>query len=194
MFEIELKTHVKNRDEVYKKLSEFAEFVHSVKKDDTYYSLNLKENFHISARIRKEIQKSSEGESSLFYLTYKKKELKIDSEGTKIEVNDEKESVLSNPEALESLLFDSGFKVSLKKVKIVDGFTIQTDLGKCNLELCNVEKLGDFLEIEILCENNSAETVKKANKIIKSYFAECEIDESEIEEKYYSQLLKEIEN
>lgn len=190
MYEIELKAHVKEPEKVSEKLHKIAKFIHSVKKEDSYYTLE-KDSKRITARIRKETEFLNGGKKENFLLTYKKKELRLDSSGNLIEVNDEKETNLSSEEALSELFLDSGFNISLKKTKEVEVFQTDTKEGKCTLELCNVEPLGFFLEIEILSEKNDLQTVKNAEEIIKNFFFQCSLKESDIEEKYYSELLKE---
>lgn len=198
MFEIELKAHVKNHEETLKKLHEISEFVHYVNKSDTYYHLektssNVSDRNYISTRIRKVTELSSSDRFEKFYLTYKQKELRTETDGTQIEVNDEKECELSDPKAIEALLKDSGFKVVLQKTKIVHGFKTLTEFGDCNLELCTVPPLGDFLEIEILSRNDDPSTVKSIFEKIKNYFTLCGLSESDIEGRYYSEMLKEYQ-
>ena len=56
-----------------------------------------------------------------------------------------------------------------------------------------IEKTPDGSEIEILSEKNDLQTVKNAEEIIKNFFFQCSLKESDIEEKYYSELLKECQ-
>ena len=192
MYEIELKAHVKEVSKVSETLHKIAKFIHSVKKEDSYYTLE-KDSKKITARIRKETEFLNGEKKESFFLTYKKKEMKLNNSGKLIEVNDEKETYLSSEDALSALFIDSGFNISLKKTKEVKVFQTDTKAGKCTLELCNVEPLGFFLEIEILSEKNDLQTVKNAEEIIKNFFFQCSLKESDIEEKYYSELLKECQ-
>ena len=52
MYEIELKAHVKEVSKVSETLHKIAKFIHSVKKEDSYYTLE-KNSKKITARIRK---------------------------------------------------------------------------------------------------------------------------------------------
>ena len=104
MYEIELKAHVDDRDATIAKINTFASFCGKVQKSDTYYKLIQGER-KISARIRTE----SSDSATKPLLTYKRKELRIDENGTKTEVNDEKECELSDPEPLIALFTDIGF-------------------------------------------------------------------------------------
>ena len=192
MYEIELKAHVKEVSKVSETLHKIAKFIHSVKKEDSYYTLE-KDSKKITAIIRKETEFLNGEKKESFFLTYKKKEMKLNNSGKLIEVNDEKETYLSSEDALSELFIDSGFNISLKKTKEVEVFQTDTKAGICTLELCNVEPLGFFLEIEILSEKNDLQTVKNAEEIIKNFFFQCSLKESDIEEKYYSELLKECQ-
>lgn len=196
MIEIELKAHVRNREALITQLKSFSEFEQKVTKKDTYYHLPLNGRSingkdYISTRIRKEYKEDQNGTSVTNYLTYKRKELRTDSTGAAIEVNDERESILNDAAALEALFSDIGFKPALYKEKIVEDFGTETPYGKAELELCNVQGLGDFLEIEILSPTNDAETVENIQKELKVLLKKSGIPETEIEKRYYSEMLKE---
>lgn len=213
MTEIELKSHVFDRKKIIENLNSFAKYEKTVTKDDTYFHLqkgeksaqknqdaqktsdgskNTKKNY-ISARIRRQTEKTEKGTKTTNFLTYKEKELKTDTNGISIEVNDEKESEISEAEAVEILLNDIGFTPALKKHKEVMVFSAQTEYGKATLELCNVQRLGDFIEIEILSSKNDTQTVEKIQGALKKLLSECKIPEKDIENRYYSEMLKELD-
>lgn len=196
MTEIELKAHVFDREKLIENLNSFAKYERTVTKDDTYFHLEKKsaEKNYISARIRRQTEKTENGTETVNFLTYKKKELKTDSNGIPIEVNDEKEAEISNAKAVETLFSDIGFVPALKKHKEVMIFSAETEHGKANLELCNVEKLGDFIEIEILSEKNDPQTVEKIQAELKNLLSKCGIPEKDIEKRYYSEMLNELKN
>ncbi len=195
MFEIELKAHLQDRNSLLKLLPSFATFAGSVRRDDTYYNFFTPENKKIAARIRIETPVEAPGISlpnpvkPAILLTYKRKEIKTDSSGTSIEINDEKECSLSDRETLEALLLDTGYKFSHSKTKSVIDFKYKD----ATIEVVNIEKLGDFVEIEILSPSNDDETVKKYQEELKSILAKCNIDSSQIEERYYSDMLRELQ-
>lgn len=200
MTEIELKAHVYNREKLIEKLNQFAKYEKTVTKDDTYFHLEKKsaqkkacEKNYISARIRQQTEKTENGTKTTYFLTYKKKELKTDSKGISIEVNDEKESEISDAETVKILFEDIGFTTALKKHKEVMIFSAETDQGKANLELCNVEKLGDFIEIEILSNKSDQNTIEKTQGELKNLLSKCGIPEKDIEKRYYSEMLKSLE-
>ena len=188
MYEIELKAHVTDREKTIAKLNAFATYCGMVQKSDTYYKNAAK----ISARIRTETEMLNDADTSgqqgkqRVFLTYKRKELRLDANGAAIEVNDEKECELSDGTALESLLTDSGFAVSIKKEKTVMGWVC----GSAHLELCTVPPLGDFLEIEILSSANDSATVEKCQSELKTLLHKAGIPNENIERRYYSDMLR----
>lgn len=197
MTEIELKAHVFDRAKLIQTLKEFAVYEQTVFKDDTYYHLATEKTQqngknYISVRIRKETKKTENGNETTNYLTYKKKELITGKDGPSTEVNDEKETKISNPESVETLLKDIGFTPAQKKQKEVTAYVTQTVSGKATLELCNIHKLGDFLEIEILSEKNDAETIQKIQRELKNLLFKCGIPEKDIEKRYYNEMLEQL--
>lgn len=63
-----------------------------------------------------------------------------------------------------------------------------TEYGQVHLELCNIPQLGDFLEIEIVTETCTNEDGIRDR--LKSLIEQSGIPLSNIEERYYSELLK----
>ena len=199
MFEVELKAHVCNREELIKKLNSFADYIRTVEKSDVYYHLPVStgssgKKSYISTRIRTERHSDAQEEKYTYYLTYKKKEIMQNSDGISSELNDEKETTLSDVKAVEVLLLDIGFKPALRKEKKVQVYQTQTEYGTASLELCTVAKLGDFIEIEILSETDDEKTVSAIQDTLKSLLLKCGIPLENIEPKYYSELLAEIKN
>lgn len=195
MYEIELKAHVYNKEETIKILNTFAKYVGFFQKQDTYYRLQKQNNNDfISVRIRKEQAKQEQNTFEKIYLTYKQKELKDTTDGTKIEVNNEKECELSNTETITSILLDTGFSEYLTKSKTVEKFTYQTPCGIATIEICTIPPIGDFIEIEILNNENTKSNVEQIKEEILSILNKCNIPQSQIENKFYSQLLKEAKS
>lgn len=194
MYEIELKAHVYNRDLVISSLNEFATYICKRSKKDTYWSLYKEDGSKVSVRIRKESVLKDSVYFSENTFTYKKKEKKVaDSQGNQIEVNDENEISLSDEDSLvlEKLFSDIG-TVHLRKTKEVENWVYETNSGMANIELCTVDPLGDFLEIEIISSENDAATVQNIQNEIKKIFTRCQIDLNCIENRYYSELLKNV--
>lgn len=193
-FEIELKAHVYNRKEIIEKLNSVAQYLGHTYKKDTYFHLPSQ----ISVRIRNQKEESSDKNTSKNkiqnYFTYKKKETKLLENGTQIEVNIENESLVENPDALEQLFFDLGGKTAYTKEKDVEHWEYLFENELLHIELCTVPPLGDFLEIEVIKEVQDEKTVQKITKLQEQLLSDCNIPLSQIEPKYYSQMLKEIQN
>lgn len=193
MFEIELKAHVINRENVINRLNEMARYLCSRNKEDVYYTLLKLDGSDIGVRIRCESVKTDGKISEERTFTYKRKEIKKDISGNSIEVNDENEINLTKDDAavLEKMFLDIG-KIRLKKTKIVENWEMETKAGLANIELCTVPPLGDFLEIEIITEDDSPSHVEDINNEIKSIFTACGIDLSLIEDRFYSEMLRSV--
>ncbi len=187
MNEIELKAHVRAKDDAIKKLNDFAEYRAHTIKNDFYYAHPSNEKLKI--RIRKE---ETDGKTTNL-LTYKKKETQKDGNGVIIEVNNEQETEIADAKPLVSYLEDCGFKIYLRKTKDVMSWNWTTENHTANIELCNVEKLGYFLEVEILSEKNDSQTVSHLREKLLEILTLAGIDRKDIEPRYYSELLRETE-
>ena len=199
MFEIELKAHVADRAAVIEALNGLARYLGAVQKEDCYYGRQGGRK----CRIRKETPFCAEGQplpaeqadskggpgQARVYFTYKRKELRTDGSGAALEVNDEKECLLSDAAALEAFLADNGFTLVLSKSKTVLGWLYQD----IHAELCRVPPLGDFLELETFSADRSQEAVAKARKALLALLEKTGIGQEQIEERYYSELLREAE-
>ena len=125
-------------------------------------------------------------------MTYKRKEIKKNEDGTEIEVNEENEIIFENAAPLEILFSDLGGKIDLHKSKSVEQWNLCKNGENAHVELCEVPPLGDFLEIEIIKNQNDEETVKKCKNIIEEIFADCGISKDMIEPRYYRDMLKSL--
>lgn len=192
MFEVELKAHVADRASVIAALNGFACYEGAVQKEDAYYAKAGGKR----ARLRKETPFIADGAPPLasgseppcprVFFTYKRKEVRTDSAGNAVEVNDEKECMLSDASPLEAYLCDNGFSIVLQKQKTVLGWKS----AAVHIELCTVPPLGDFLELEVLSERNDAATVEALRADLCAVLAKAGIDESQIENRYYSEMLR----
>lgn len=178
MYEIELKAWVLDTKKVKQKLDSFSEYQgFSTKKD--FYWYNQEEEIRI--RNQSFCDKNNSSPLNEIIVTYKKKELR-----GAVEVNDETEFTVSSKESFEKLLKGLGFKIKITKEKSTYNW-IWKDY---HIELATIEKVGDFLEIETLCEKNDEETSIFHTNKIKEIFTKCEIDQCEIEKRYYSYMIK----
>ncbi len=198
MKEIELKAHVHDRDSLLTMLNSFSRFDRIIIKDDEY--LKLEKNCcnegnspcRITARIRTEEHKSYDNKSlgKKIFLTYKKKERRVDENGTSVEFNDELETELSDSDCVKTLLLDSGFEPYFTKHKDTMSFYADTPCGRAHLELCNVPPLGDFLEIEFVAEAPDPAAQKRMRSELEALIIKAGLSIEDIENKYYSELLK----
>ncbi len=188
MKEIELKVHVQNKQKLIQKLNQIASYKGTVSKEDVYYKKKKtsENSSEISIRLRTETFPENKKPAN-FLLTYKQKERKISKDGISFEVNDEKECKMSSFEPLEAFFKDAGFEIYVKKHKEVKVWT----LNGATLELCNVEALGDFLEIEILTPKSDEKSLIESYKTIENLLELLEIPKDKIETRYYSQMLLE---
>ncbi|MCR5318485.1 MAG: class IV adenylate cyclase [Treponema sp.] len=201
MTEIELKARVKDRAGLEKRLNQFARFVQHVIRDDTYYGLSVETRCKL--RLRRESVISGGKSDSKTFVTYKRKEMRTLPDGSSSEVNDEKETVIQDADVLEAFLRDSGFLVTLRKHKNVkdwelvlaaDAFPKEAGISQeltASFELCNVPPLGDFLEIEILSPSDNPAILDVIQKKLHELLALAGIGEDQIENRYYSELLRE---
>lgn len=187
MYEIELKAHIKDRDDLTKRLHSFASFKGSTHKFDTYWR-SATDNIQIRVRQeRKQANPHGNMEETTTTVTYKRKQLRVSQDGTSIEVNDEQEFSISSRNPFEEFLQDAGFSILRKKEKHVEQWQFEDAL----LELCNVPPLGDFLEMEILAADNKEATVQAARTKLSFLLEKCGIPESDIEPRYYNEMLSE---
>lgn len=204
MFELELKAHVHDRAAVIQKLNSFARFDRIIIKDDSYFKLERQGQEQVTARIRAEEHRATEdffnftGQKTIAkkaFLTYKKKERRRkESDGIAIEVNDERETEISDAECVKELLLASGFAEHFSKHKDSFGWYAECQgdfFSNAHLELCAVPPLGDFLEIEIISPRNDEEALQKIDSALKEFLLKSGLELCDIEEKYYSELLQE---
>lgn len=182
MFEVELKARISDIQSVKANLSTFASYKKHIDKSDEYFHLDTTKNpGGVTVRFRRETYEDGT-QSDIF--CYKRKEMR---DG--VEVNDERETVVLDSYPILTMLTDAGFAQTLKKHKISDLYTYQTPYGLCNIEICNVETLGDFLEIEILTSDNDESLIASIKGQIRKILFRCGIEESAIEPRYYKELL-----
>jgi len=204
MYEIELKAHVYDRENLVRTLNSFAGFRGTLSKTDRYWSLGgagQKDAAHGAAakqnapsvRIRCErIEADGEKSVTRTIVTVKQKNIvPTHTQGNardSLEVNDEKEFTVSDAGAFEDFITQAGFSPVLTKRKTCMQWRHENIL----IELCTVEHLGDFLELEILSPECTAAHVKTARIQLENLLKKCNIPLAQIEPMYYSELLQRI--
>ena len=228
MYEIELKAHVYNRDELIPKLNADARYRGTTEKNDTYWRLTAfvrdaaidangkagtmrpdkktaspevdaertcpvekmpaekNAGNSLTVRIRTECTEKAAKEKTCRHLVTYKQKRRICKENPALEVNDEKEFAVSDRTEFERFLQQAGFGVVFEKHKK----SMQWEKDGVLIELCTVEPLGDFLEMEILAETADENRVKKTRLALEKLLKKYGIPLEQIEPMYYSELLK----
>ena len=93
---------------------------------------------------------------------------------------------MSDVEPFEALLNIFGLQVGLRKYKKGSAWT-NNDV---TAELCEVQGLGWFLELEILVPSADEQTIREAQNRLLSFLKETGVDEGRIESRYYTEMLK----
>ena len=84
-------------------------------------------------------------------------------------------------------LQDAGFVPVLEKEKKVSTWKYEHVL----IEVCTIPLLGDFIEMEVLSETKDKKTLEAIHNRFLLILKKCNISETEIEDKFYSELLAE---
>lgn len=172
--EIELKAHVDNFDRIKSFLDNNCEFKGRTVKKDVYFRAEKDSESSLQFRLR--VTEARQ------VVTAKRKKI-VDQ----TEVNQEIEFGIDNPIEFEKFARYIGFFEHIAKKKTAYVYKN----GPILCELCHLEELGDFLELEILLEEESEELILKARKSLHSFLEKTGIPEEMIEVKYYTQMLKE---
>jgi adenylate cyclase class 2 len=184
MYEIELKAHVYDYAAVKNTVDSFAVYYGFADKNDIYWHIPS-----VTVRVRtQKFTKANGTQNTTHIVTYKQKELRESNVAgeSAIEVNDEKEFTISETEPFITLLKNLGFTLKITKHKAAHAWKH----GRALIELCTVEPLGHFLEIEILSESNDEQYVAQARAEIESLLQKSGVALSNIEEQNYADLLK----
>jgi adenylate cyclase class 2 len=199
--EIELKARLDDSTPVEQRLSKLGTYCRSYKKSDSYWFPTQAGAGEASIppsglRVRRESGTDADGtayESVL--VTYKNKEI---TDG--IEVNDEREFSVSAALPFEDLLTRLGLHRGISKEKQGKAWTIPPQAAGQSgavqppilAELSLVTGLGWFVEIEIIAEDDKAQTVEESRKRLLTLLEKLEIPANRIEARPYTVMLREI--
>jgi adenylate cyclase class 2 len=184
--EIELKAWADSPERIKAALSSFAEYGGEFLKDDEYwFSLSppaAGTAIPLSGiRIRQEQDTPPKGTTrQITWVTYKAKEVR---EG--IEINQEREFEVSDKAAFEELLVRLGLERGIAKKKT--GWTWKYE--GITAELCQVDRLGWFAELEIIAGDDKEATVAAARRRLLELLGRIGIGEDKIETRYYTEML-----
>jgi adenylate cyclase class 2 len=196
-FEIELKARLDGPEPTKQRLAAAGRYCRSYIKTDTYWRLPAGgENSGLppsGVRVRRESGVDAEGRSHKAVLvTFKTKEA---SAG--VEVNNEREFTVSDAAVFEELLGRLGLEPAVRKEKRGQAWTIGGSGGNgpaapILAELSDVTDLGWFIEIEILADDDDAETVARCRERLFALLGQLGITRDAIEERPYTQMLRRI--
>jgi len=193
--EIELKAHIKDSEALKRLISKKAEYLCAFEKDDTYYfPLGNSDIPRSGIRLRGESKTFPDGTiKKTAYVTYKTKEVR---DG--IEVNNEKEFEVCSSQYSPVIVFDE----FLKMTGLAPGFSKHKkgwafSKDGINAELLEVEKLGWFLEMEIVVNDVDIDALKdniieERKKQLLEFLSDLDIEKDAIESRYYSEMLEEL--
>ncbi|MDR2363604.1 MAG: CYTH domain-containing protein [Spirochaetaceae bacterium] len=192
MVEIELKTRISDPEGVKRRLSGLGIYDCAYEKDDAYWfphddpAASLPPS---GVRVRRETNTAADGKISQSSLvTYKIRELRAG-----IEVNDEREFTVSDGEVFEDLLRRLGLAPGIKKNKRGWAWrlTVPADQGPdIRAELSEVQRLGWFLELEILAPERNEKTIAQCREKLLGTLEKLEIPQGNIEPRPYTEMLK----
>jgi predicted adenylyl cyclase CyaB len=181
VIEVELKARLRDRDAVLRAVSSFARAEGAVDKSDEYWHgpdwrLNRGSR---GFRVRRE-----GGDPVVAFKTKR-------SEGG-IEINRETEFKVSDRGAFIEFALRLGcerfYSKRKKGLKFRAGGEVPLPAA-ATIEIVEVEGLGDFIEIEALLEDEDPAAIALAQGEIRALLARAGVPESDIESRFYSELL-----
>lgn len=192
MYEIEIKAWLRDTQAAEKKVALFAEYAGSAEKNDRYWTQSASNGTASGAdclcpgckvRIRDSVFSAPDGtEERTTAVTYKRKELRADTE-----INEEHEFTISDADAFEVFIRAAGFVPSAEKRKSAKSWKYENAV----IEIVHVAQLGDFIETEILTENDDAETAERCRLKLLYILKAAGVSETDIETRYYTEMLAE---
>ena len=184
MTEIEIKAHVYEPLAVEKTISQFAGEPRRLEKKDEYWA-HPENGKRVRIRVETEFDSGGKTASVRKMIAYKRKELK-----DTVEINDEIEFAIDSQDDFQAFLSDLGFAPKDRKQKKTLSWTVaETGRPPITIELSEVEPIGWFVEIEILMENPGQESIARARESLMDTLARCGVSETELETRYYTDLL-----
>lgn len=180
MIEVELKAHLEDPAATERKVASFATYLGSFEKSDAYWH---GPDWRL-ARGSKGFRVRTEAGETL--VTFKTKRC----EGG-MEINREREFTVSDPAALDELLFRLGCEPFYSKRKSGKRYEHRAPgaARPITIEVLELEGLGPFIEVEALLETESPEAIALAQGEVRGLLSRAGVPETAIESRYYSELL-----
>lgn len=172
--EVELKAWVADRAGVEQQLHELCTFQRNFRKEDVYYQAAQPEADGVPQQLRLR----RDGERAM--VAFKDKVIR-----SGLEVSNEHEFSVGDTDAFNELLLRLGCTVYLRKTKTGSQF----DCDGLSVELCDVEGLGTFVEIEYVSEEEDEQSVTDAELRIRALLERLGVDRERIEARPYAELL-----
>jgi adenylate cyclase class 2 len=173
--EVETKVKIDDYSSFKKKIEKIAKLSKKEIKIDNYFSINKKGYPEKAFRVREKNNK--------YEINFKKWVKKYWT--PYIVVKEEFEFGTDDPENLIFMMRDLGFSKWLKKEKKCLIYTYNKN-KKASIELNKVKRLGNFIEVEYLCQ---AKELSKAKKTIMQILKELDIKKEQIDNTGYTKLL-----
>jgi adenylate cyclase class 2 len=189
--EIELKAWLETPEKTRRLLASFACLSCAFDKRDAYWyprSGFFPQIPPSGIRIRRECDTVDGGVTTqTIFVTYKTKETRPvhAAEAKNIEVNHEHEFAVADPGGIEELLTVLGFEPGIVKHKRGEAWHYED----ITVELIHVERLGDFVELEILADNDAPDTVAAARSRLLALLEKLDVPKDKIESRYYTEML-----
>lgn len=177
MLEIELKARVRDHGSVESRLSTFMTYGGPIDKRDEYWSIPLAVPSSSGPGFRFRLRCEPGSDT----VTFKEK-----TYTSTVEINKETEFGVADAAAFRAFLAKMSAKLLYRKSK-KGGLWRGSD--GIIAELVRVEGLGEYLEVEILCEENPSADVDRVKKRLIAVIERCGLPASDIEPRPYSQLL-----
>ncbi len=174
-YEVEMKAWVDDWAVVEARVRELCVFERSFRKEDRYF----RKTGEASGEHQRLFRVRIDGETA--YVTFKDKSVNDDAE-----INFEREFTVDDAAGFLELTERFGCEQSFAKVK--EGLHFTRD--GLTVELVHVHELGDFLEVEFVHGDSSADVHAAAVERIRSFIAAVGIESGRTEGRPYMQLLR----
>jgi adenylate cyclase, class 2 len=195
VIEVELKAHLRDRAAALATVASFARPAGKVDKRDAYWHGSDWRLNRGTRGFRLRSERAGEGGSSV--VTYKTKR----AEGG-IEINREREFEVSDSGAFVEFALRLGCEPFFNKRKTGYAFKVggrearpsetkpgEAWLEEATIEIIEVAGLGDFIEIEVLLEDEDPGRIALAQGEVRALLARSGVSEADIESRFYSELL-----
>ena len=187
--EIEIKARISDPGEIRRKLFNQAVLNGTFEKQDIYWIKTNGENDVTASnqygiRVRREKFIYTNGNiRDTAYVTWKDKEIRGN-----MEFNDEREFEVSSAALFEEFLHNLGFKKKTTKLKKGTAHT----WGNITAEVAEIEKLGWFVELEIVMNNKDEKLEQASGENLLNTLDMLGIERTDVETRSYSQMLAEL--